>query len=51
MIVSDDGAYRVAEVVERMTERGFRVLYVLTRKTDSEIVRRTIRYPLPAYEP
>jgi len=50
MIVADDGAYRVVDVVERMTDRHLRVLYVLQRKADSELIRRTVRYALPAYD-
>ena len=50
MIVADDGAYRVVDVVEKTIDRHTRVLYVLQRKTDSEILRRTIRYALPAYD-
>jgi hypothetical protein len=49
VIIADDGAYRVVDVVERTIDRHARVLYVLRRKTDSEIMRRTIRYALPPY--
>ncbi len=47
-VFTQDGAYRIGEVVERTIAGRLRTLYPLTTHADFEAIRKSVHYDLPA---